>query len=199
MSFRQGFGGLLSALVAACAAGSTKVTSTATFPLPSKPAPVPTWNRASTIDWRSSGVAAAADVAAPSATADKATTNPMIVVQATRAAAATAGARGRTRHSSASVVCSGTAPGAARPSERRGSGKGEARRAAFKVDSLRSVERAVPQKLRSRSGTEGSGNPALRHLDLTIRLGTGQACTVVDLMKIAQRAAFCEVGAVAQS
>lgn len=69
----------------------------------------------------------------------------------------------------------------------RGEAQGKTRRAAFRVDALRSVERAVPQRLNGRSVSGQSGNPALRRLDLTIRLGSGQACSVVDLMQIAQR------------
>ncbi len=65
--------------------------------------------------------------------------------------------------------------------------QGKTRRAAFRVDALRSVERVVPQRLNGRSGSGQSANPALQRLDLTIRLGSGQACSVVNLMEIAQR------------
>lgn len=57
---------------------------------------------------------------------------------------------------------------------------GQRLRIGYRIDALRSVDRTVPQRLASDSGR------SLGLLDTTIRLGSGAACSVLDLAAIAQ-------------
>lgn len=60
---------------------------------------------------------------------------------------------------------------------------GSPNRVGFAVDALRSVDKAVAQKLGGKNGTRKA--PSLGLLELTIRLEDGQACSVLDLPQLA--------------